>query len=123
MATLAIMACVEASAGRLEPQDATKIMDTFNAARRKARGDAVMATKIGLQQVSKFRQFLRLGAEHGEAGVAMLDAVVVKRRRLLRKGETLRHNGEYNAMIAAAREALRAGKVVRNGALVKFLTK
>jgi len=123
MVQLAIMGCRHAANGDIEPADTRALMVAFMDARRKARGEAKLVTPIASQQVSKLRQVLRLGAELGMGGVEMIEAVGSLRRAKLLRGASPRQFGEYNAVLAAAREALRKGRTLRGGELTKLLVK
>jgi len=120
-ARLAIQTCRHAAKGDATPEDAEKILITFNDARRKARGDARLVTKPALQQVSKLRQIIKLGEQYKGAGVKLLIAATDV---YLRKIEGKRkYAGEYDSLVAVARFALKSNDVPSVAQIVKLLTR
>jgi hypothetical protein len=123
---LAMFACEQAAKGRYSFEDAGKILIEFNEARRAAAGQSRMAEHPGKAQVSKFARCVALGETFGDAALPMLEEVsnLHANEFIKQKYEgRLRYNGEYNALVEAAREAVKTGRLLSRKEIISLLVK
>lgn len=120
---LATKLCGHAAKGWVDAKDTEKFLVAFNDARRRARGEARLATPPGRQQVSKLRRVLLVGELLGAAGTEMLGRASKLYVAKIARNRDRRVNGEYNAVVEVARTAARRGRVMSDREITRLLLK
>jgi len=124
-ARFAIMMCEGAADGSITADDTAKMLEDFNEARRKARGDARRSEPPSKVQASKLRSVIKAGEMFGHRAVKLLELTAKLHVRELSAAiyeGKLRYSGEYNALVEVARFAVAHNHIPTQKEIIELLT-